>query len=182
MPYVATIDWKCILKLWDIVSLICLQSVVTQDSVPDKLSVQLLCVNKNLLWTYSSHFRSFDNIKHASDHKTLAHKLNKKQSQQPLQAGYNQFHNFVWVQNANQIKLFSLKDGELLTLHPDMFENTRILTCHQDTTHRRLYLQSVSGVLKVINISNGSKLRQDKLVEGSQTSLVDMKLATNPSF
>ena len=43
---------------------------------------------------------------------------------EPLQVGYNPYKNFLWCRNSNQIKIFSVKDGELTSLYPALFEDS----------------------------------------------------------
>lgn len=60
--------------------------------------------------------------------------------------------------------MFSLANGEMTAIHPEFFEDDSILVSWQDINHRKLYVVSKKGTLKVINISNGSEIRKiDKL-------------------
>jgi len=46
----------------------------------------------------------------------------------------------------------------MTAIHPEFFEDDAILASRQDIGHRKLFVFSKSGKLRVINISNGSEI------------------------
>ncbi len=46
----------------------------------------------------------------------------------------------------------------MTAIHPEFFEDDTILASRQDNGHRKLYVYAKSGMLRVINISNGSEI------------------------
>jgi hypothetical protein len=67
-------------------------------------------LSKETFWTYGSRFYSFNNI-------VEEFAGNKKTSQLPLHATFNHFYNYFVVQSSTNIKLFSIRDGNMLMLH-----------------------------------------------------------------
>ena len=71
-----------------------------------------------MMWVYGSHFVSYDNLKVILNKEELREEYLK--NNEPLEVGYNGYGNFIWCRNLDQVKLFSLQDGELMALHPNI--------------------------------------------------------------
>lgn len=66
--------------------------------------------------------------------------------------------NFLWCRNNNQVKIFSIVNGELTTLYSSIFDRSTTVIARTDYKHRRLYILSKNYDIKVINILTGVDL------------------------
>ena len=59
------------------------------------------------------------------------------------------------------VKLYRMKDGFMQILHTNLFEDTQTIlsTFVQDKRHRKCYISTNKGLVKVFNIYNGISLK-----------------------
>jgi len=73
----------------------------------------------------------------------------------------NNYYMMIVVVTTKEVRMYRMKDGFMQNLHSNMFEDPTadIQDFRQDKRHRKCYVMSNKGEVKVLNISNGVALK-----------------------
>ena len=73
----------------------------------------------------------------------------------------NNYYMMIVVVTTKEVRMYRIKDGFMQNLHANIFDDpTADIQCfRQDKRHRKCYVLSNKGEVKVLNISNGVTLK-----------------------
>ena len=112
-PFVITIDEISDINIWDVRNLFCLQtiSVAKAKQFKDNGLHGLIVFSSRAFWGYGTQFHLFDTAEETVNE--AADLALERENLRPITAVYNSHYNFICVQNARDIKIYSCEDGSL---------------------------------------------------------------------
>ena len=111
-----TIDTKTVIKLWDVRSLVCLQTLVNDNYCEVGVKFGLVAVTREIFLTYGTRFKSFQVSVSAQNsvlelNMTEAERAAIKREKQARYVCYNLHYMMIVVVTLKEIKLYRMHDG-----------------------------------------------------------------------
>ena len=148
------IDEANIILVFDIQSLILIQTIPAGNNNSQAQIQGLVCLTNNIFWIYGRRFFQFDTFQLEDDENQAS-----KDNDYPLCVYLNHYSLSLFSVKKNEIRMYSLKSGQLESLHSSIFPDTsnkaEITYFRIDRRHRKAYVTNSMGQIFVINCQNG---------------------------